>query len=63
MDRSGVQNSICGNDTRDVPADWLIAKKPRNLKKLILGAIKAVANKKLFAFAFSLYFIGSSTND
>ena len=31
LERSGVQVSICGNDAREVPADWLIAKKPRHL--------------------------------
>jgi len=61
---SGVQASICGNDVREVPADWLKAKKPRDLlRKFALGAIKAVvrANRKLFAFA--VYLNGSSTND
>ena len=64
LERSSVQVSICGNDAREVPADWLIAKKPRDLfRKIALEAIKAVvrANKYLFAFAFSLYLNGSST--
>ena len=35
------------------------------MTKFALGAIKAVvrANKKLFAFAFALYWNGSSTNN
>ena len=67
LKRSGsVQVSISGNDAREVPADWLIAKKPRDLlRKFALGAINAVvrANKNLFAFAFALYLNGFSTND
>jgi len=27
LERSGVENSICGNDAMNVLADWLIAKK------------------------------------
>jgi len=55
LKQSGVQVSICGNDAREVLADWFIAKKSI-LKKLDLGAIKEVvpANKKLFAFSISL---------
>jgi hypothetical protein len=35
MGRSGVHISICGNDAREVLADWLIAKKPRDFLKKI----------------------------
>ena len=45
LEWSGVQVSTCGNDAREVPADWLIAKKPHDLlRKLALRAIKAVTN-------------------
>ena len=34
LERSGVEDSICGNCAREVLADWLVAKKPReHLKK------------------------------
>ena len=65
--KTGLPVSIFGNDVmREVPADWLIAKKSRDLlRKFALEAINAVvrANKNLFAFAFALYLNGSSTND
>ena len=64
LERSGVEDSICGNGAREVLADWLIAKKPReHLKKIALGATKAVvrANKNMFAFA--LYLNGSYINN
>ena len=66
LERSGVQVSICGNDAREVPADWLIAKKPRDLlRKFALEAINAAgrATKNLFAFALAFCLNGSSTSD
>ena len=58
LERLSVHVSICGNDAREVPTDWLIAKKPRDfLRKFALGAIKAVvrANKYLFRSLFEWF--------
>ena len=64
LEQSGVQVSICGNDAREVPADWLIAKKLHDLlRKFALGAIKGVVCANKYLFVFALYLKGFSTND
>jgi len=60
---SGVQVSINRNDTMEVPADWLVEKRSRDLlRKYALGAIKAAgrATKKKGRGRVAVYLNGSS---